>query len=113
MKSTPAERIFLASGLAVSASVLALGGAVLGSSVHQRQEVNQESSQLQQELSGQYDPINRLTVDDWNLSFSFQTNENGQAETCRGQYEVHQDIASPVGAIACEDNNTVTVNLGN
>lgn len=66
------------------------------------QTVQLENEQLQQQLDGRFDNVNKLILNDDKHTFTFDmTDMNGASESCGGKYQVSHEAATIVGNLAC------------
>ena len=66
------------------------------------EQVQVYNRQLQKQLEVGHTVVANLTVDDTGKHFSFKTvSAAEQNQTCRGDYEVRNDVATATGNLAC------------
>lgn len=72
------------------------------------QEAQIQNEQIYTQLDSEVTPIKGLILKTSDETFEFQTQtQNGQAETCSGEYEVKDDVAVAVGDLACTQTSPI------
>lgn len=72
------------------------------------ERVQQYSAQLQPQVV-EVSPgvMGRVIIKDQDETFSFKSRDNGQVETCTGEYQVEDDVATLAGSIACTQTTAI------
>ena len=112
------EKMMFGTMVAVGAgyACLAYGSLVEDRTIDSQQEqadarverVQQYNAQLQPQLV-EISPgvMGTVTIKDKDETFSFTARDDGKVETCTGEYEVEDDVATVAGSIACTQTTTI------
>ena len=71
------------------------------------QEAQIHNKQIYTQLEPEVSPFKGLILNTGDETFEFQSQQNGQAEACSGEYDVEDDVATLAGPIACT--NTIPI----
>lgn len=102
---------------AVVASTAAISGIYTQTKVEQveREDANARVERVQQ-YNAQLMPqlmevspgvMGTVTIKDQDETFSFNIRNNGQTETCTGEYDVEDEVATVAGSIVCSQTTLI------